>query len=68
MSGLRKICKAYGGMTINGVKFVWDYAIDEPVRVEEMPIGSGRHKQSERVKWLGKDQSSSLATSAIDSA
>jgi hypothetical protein len=51
MAGLRKIAKAYGGMVINGVRYVWDYAADEPVLETEMPTGSERWKQSERVKW-----------------
>lgn len=51
MAGLRRIAKFYGGMVINGVRFVWDYAADEPVRETEMPIGSDRHKTSERAKY-----------------
>lgn len=51
MSGLRRIAKIYGGMTINGVRWLWDYAADGPVREEEMPVGSERWKASERAKW-----------------
>jgi hypothetical protein len=45
------ICKMYGGMTVNGEKFVWDYAADEAVPESEMPVGSERHAQSERARW-----------------
>lgn len=56
MSGLRRICKLYGGMTVNTragtIRYVWDYAKDEPVTEREMPFGSDRHKASERARWL----------------
>ena len=51
MAGLARICKLYGGMTINGVKFVWDYAQDKAVPESEMPIPSERHKASELARW-----------------
>lgn len=52
MAGLRKLCKMYGGMTIQGVKWVWDYVADEPVKESEMPVGSERWKDSEKAKYL----------------
>lgn len=56
MSGLRMICKLYGGMKItqNGktVNYVWDYAGDEPVPDTEMPVGSERWNASERAKHI----------------
>ena len=51
MSGLRKIAKAYGGMVINGKKFVWDYALDKAVPESDMPFGSEQWLESERVRW-----------------
>lgn len=51
MAGLRRITKLYGGMVINGVRWEWDYAADEPVLEEQMPVGSERWKQSERIRW-----------------
>lgn len=51
MAGLRNICRAYGGMVINGVRWSWDYAADEAVKESEMPPGSERWKLSERAKW-----------------
>lgn len=56
MSGLRRICKALGGMTVTGnngmtIRYVWDYAKDEPVPEDEMPFGSERHRGSERARW-----------------
>lgn len=50
MSGLRRICKLYGGMTIQGEKWLWDYVADEPVLEVEMPIGSNRRTASEKAK------------------
>ena len=51
MAGLRNICRMYGGMTASDgnrtIKYVWDYANDEPVDEKEMPFGSDRHKASE---------------------
>jgi hypothetical protein len=54
VAGLRNIARAYGGMVINGVRFVWDYAADEAVRETEMPFGSERHKASERAKYAAE--------------
>ena len=51
MGGLARIAKMYGGMTINGKKFVWDYVADKAVPEEEMPEGSDRWKASEKAKW-----------------
>lgn len=53
MAGLAKICKAYGGMRIQGKLWVWDYVADKAVPEEEMPFGSERWKASEQVKWAG---------------
>jgi hypothetical protein len=54
MGGLRRICRYYGGMTVSQdgktVRYVWDYANEEPVREEEMPLGSERHAASERAR------------------
>lgn len=57
MSGLRRLCKALGGITVTGsdgkkVRHVWDYAADKPVTEQEMPFGSERHAASERAKYL----------------
>ncbi len=35
MSGLRRLCKLYGAMEIQGVMWVWDYVKDEPVKKSE---------------------------------
>lgn len=51
MTGLRKICKMFGGMTLGTKKYLWDYANDKPVPAEEMPIGSDRHRASELAKY-----------------
>jgi len=51
MGGLRNICKAFGGMKIQGVQWYWDYVADEPVKASEMPIGSERWLASERAKY-----------------
>ena len=57
MSGLRRVCKMLGWMTVTGndgktVRYVWDYAADETVPEEQMPFGSERHKASERARWM----------------
>lgn len=54
MSGLAKICKAYGSMKINGINFVWDYVEDRAVRESEMPKGSERWKESEAARWSSR--------------
>jgi hypothetical protein len=54
MSGLRRICKMYGAMTIQGVEWVWDYATDEPRIKSEMT--KEQLAASERAKWTGVKQ------------
>lgn len=51
MTGIARIAKMFGGITINGKKYVWDYAQNKAVPKEEMPPGSERHRLSERAKW-----------------
>jgi len=54
MSGLRRICKMYGAITIQGVEWVWDYATDEPRIKSE--ITKEQWAASERAKWTGVKQ------------
>lgn len=54
MSGLRRICKAYGGMRFKGadgkeVVWVWDYRADKPRLKSEMD--AERKAASEKAKW-----------------
>jgi hypothetical protein len=35
MSGLRRICRMYGSMEIQGVMWVWDYVKEEAVKKSE---------------------------------
>lgn len=35
-AGLRRVAKLYGGITINGKKYVWDYANDRPILEKSM--------------------------------
>lgn len=51
MSGLRNLCQQYGSIRIQGRLWVWDFAKGEPVPGDEMPKGSERWKESERVRW-----------------
>jgi hypothetical protein len=56
MAGLARVLKMYGSMKVTGndgrsVKWVYDYARDEPVTEDEMPFGSDRHRASERVRY-----------------
>lgn len=52
MAGLRRICRAYGGMTVTidgkTVKYVWDYAKEEPVDSKLMT--KARRKASD-IAW-----------------
>lgn len=48
MAGIARICKAYGGMVINGRRYLWDYAQDKAVLAEEL-VGQ-RLKDSERAR------------------
>lgn len=58
MGGLARICKVYGGLKVivedKTVEWVWDYAQDKAVKREDMPVGSERHKASERAKWMNR--------------
>jgi hypothetical protein len=45
--GLKRLCKHYGSIRIQGQLFVWDYAADEAVDHKLMPNGSERWKASE---------------------
>jgi hypothetical protein len=49
MAGLRRICKMYGGIVIQGKRWVWDYARDIPVLESEMT--KEQLRESERAKW-----------------
>jgi|LakMenEpi03Aug12_release.lakeMendotaPanAssembly.Ray.scaffolds.fasta_scaffold25606_7 hypothetical protein len=53
--GLSKVAKICGGLTVSAnnqtLKYVYDYAQDKAVLESEMPQGSDRWKESERVKW-----------------
>lgn len=51
MAGLARICKAFGAIHIQGVRHVWDYALDVPVPETEMVEGSKRWQESEIAKW-----------------
>ena len=64
MAGLARIAKMYGGMTVNGKKYVWDYAIDKAVPAEDMPLGSDRHALSEKMRWLKEPQRTTLTCAA----
>lgn len=52
MGGLARIAKMYGGIVVNGKRFVWDYDADEAVPESDMKMGSARWKRSE-AKRLG---------------
>lgn len=67
-SGLMKVCKIMGGITVRigdePVKYVYDYAADKPVLESDMPLCSERHKLSERAKWLRNPPSNALQCAA----
>jgi len=57
LSGLRMICKHYGGMIFreaNGkeVRYIWDYKRDMPVLESEMIADKKAYAESERLKWM----------------
>lgn len=60
MAGLKRIAKMYGGMVVQGVRYVYDYATDECVPESEIPVGGERWKASEKKKW--QDIAVSLGT------
>jgi len=49
MGGLRRLCKAYGGLNFNGVEYLWDYTRDEPRLKSEMT--KAEIAASEKAKW-----------------
>ncbi len=49
MSGLQKILKTYGEMTVGKVKWVWDYANDKAIKKSEMT--KEMEAASEKAKW-----------------
>lgn len=49
MSGLKRLCKMYGRMKIQGVMYVWDYAQDKAVPESEMT--KEQWCESEKKKW-----------------
>jgi hypothetical protein len=51
MSGLARLCKAYGTMKINGVEWVWDWVNDEPRIKSELT--KEEWMASEKIKWAG---------------
>jgi hypothetical protein len=38
MTGLQRILKAYGTMTVSGVLWAWDYAKDEPRKRSDFTV------------------------------
>lgn len=64
MAGLARIAKMYGGMTVNGKTYLWDYAADKAVTEEEMPHGSERHVLSEKARWLKEPVRNALICAA----
>jgi hypothetical protein len=49
MAGLRNLCRQYGSMTIQGTKYIWDFANEEPVEASLMT--KERLMASEKAKW-----------------
>lgn len=50
MAGLARLCRMYGSINVQGVKWVWDYAKEKPIKQSEMPVGGERWKASEKAK------------------
>ena len=49
MSGLQKLCKAYGRMQIQGVMYVWDSDQDKAIPESEMT--KEMLAESEKIRW-----------------
>lgn len=49
MAGLRNLCRLHGSMIIQGKKFIWDFANEEPV--EAYLMTKERLAASEKAKW-----------------
>lgn len=61
LSGLQKVCKLYGSIQTtdnDGVTktLVWDHVAGKAVVESEMPVGSERHRASEKAKWAEIDK------------
>ena len=55
MGGLRRLCKLYGRLKIQGVQWVWDYEKDEPRKASDLTKEQLRDIQikREQVLWGG---------------
>lgn len=51
LSGLQKVCRAYGRMKCGDTIMVWDYTNERAVPESEMKPGSEPWKKNERAKW-----------------
>ena len=51
LSGLQRMCKAYGRMKCGDTMMVWDYANDVAVSEKELEFGGERWAESEKAKW-----------------
>jgi len=49
MGGIRRLCKLYGRINLNGTIYLWDYARDEPRKQSEMT--KEEIAASEKIKW-----------------
>ena len=51
MGGLRRLCKLYGRLKIQGVQWVWDYEKDEPRKASDLTKEQLRDIQFKREEW-----------------
>jgi len=51
LSGLQKVCKAYGRMKCGDVVMAWDYVNEVAIPEKELRADKERWAASERVKW-----------------
>lgn len=52
MSGLRKLCRLYGRIKINGVLWLWDYVNDEPRKADEMTPEEKKASEKARMQEI----------------
>lgn len=50
MAGLARICRSLGSIRIGGKLWVWDYQAEKAVPASEIPEGSDRWKENERLR------------------
>ena len=51
LSGLQRVCRAYGRMKCGDTMMIWDYANEVAVTEKEFKADKVRWAESEKAKW-----------------